>query len=54
LANYSFFRGLVDELNARKLDPVIDSVFDLADGRDAFERLASGRQFGKIVVKVAE
>jgi NADPH:quinone reductase-like Zn-dependent oxidoreductase len=54
MGNDDEFRAVVDELNARQLDPVLDSVFDLADGRDAFERLASGRQFGKIVVKVAE
>jgi NADPH:quinone reductase-like Zn-dependent oxidoreductase len=30
----------------------VDSVFALADGRAAFERLASGEQFGKVVVTV--
>ena len=32
--------------------PVIDSTFPLADARDAFARLASGAQFGKVVVTV--
>ena len=32
--------------------PVVDSVHALADGRSAFKRLASGEQFGKIVVRV--
>ncbi len=36
------------------LVPPIDSVFDLADGRAAFERMASGEQFGKIVIRVSE
>ena len=30
--------------------PVIDSTYPLADARAAFERLASGEQFGKIVL----
>ena len=32
--------------------PVVDSVFPLADARDALARLASGAQFGKVVVTV--
>ena len=32
--------------------PVIDSTFPLDDGRDALARLASGAQFGKVVVTV--
>ncbi len=31
--------------------PVIDSVHDAADGRGAYERLESGEQFGKVVIK---
>jgi hypothetical protein len=32
---------------------VVDSVTPLAAGRRAFERLASGAQFGKVVVEIA-
>jgi NADPH:quinone reductase-like Zn-dependent oxidoreductase len=32
---------------------VIDSVFELEDGRAAFDRMAEGKQFGKIVLRVA-
>jgi NADPH:quinone reductase-like Zn-dependent oxidoreductase len=32
--------------------PVVDSVWGLADGQSAFKRLASGEQFGKVVVRV--
>ena len=38
--------------NAGKLRPMIDTVFPLAQGRDAFQRLASGQQFGKLVLEV--
>lgn len=34
------------------LMPPVDSVYPLADGRAAFERLSSGQQFGKIVVTI--
>ena len=36
------------------LRPLIDSTYDLRDARSAFERLASGDVFGKIVVTVGE
>jgi NADPH:quinone reductase-like Zn-dependent oxidoreductase len=34
------------------LMPPVDSVWSLEDGRGAFERLASGDQFGKVVVRL--
>jgi NADPH:quinone reductase-like Zn-dependent oxidoreductase len=45
--------AIVAELAAGRLLPPIDSVHDLADGRAAFERMESGTQFGKIVVRIA-
>ena len=36
------------------LQPVVDSVYELENGREAFERMAAGEQFGKIVVRVSE
>ena len=32
--------------------PVVDSVFALADGNEALERMEKGEQFGKIVLKI--
>ena len=32
--------------------PVVDSVFDLADGNAALEKMKKGEQFGKIVLKI--
>jgi NADPH-dependent curcumin reductase CurA len=32
---------------------VVDSVHELDDGRSAFERLASGEHFGKVVIRVS-
>ena len=53
MGNDAEFRAIVSELAAGRLVPPIDSVHVLADGRAAFERLASGDQFGKIVVRVS-
>lgn len=54
MGNESEFDAIVRELNDGRLTPVIDSVFDLAEGKSAYDRIAAGGQFGKIVVKVAE
>jgi NADPH:quinone reductase-like Zn-dependent oxidoreductase len=48
------FDAIVAELRAGRLLPRIDSVFPLRQGRDAFARLQSGEQFGKVVVDVRE
>ena len=53
MGNDSEFDAVVKELEAGRLIPTVDSVYDLEDGRQAYERLASGAQFGKIVVRVA-
>ena len=47
------FDAVADELRAGRLLPPIDSTFPFARGRDAFARLASGEQFGKVVVTMA-
>lgn len=46
------YDAVVRELHAGRLVPPVDSVWELADGRGAYERLASGRQFGKVVVRI--
>jgi NADPH:quinone reductase-like Zn-dependent oxidoreductase len=53
MGNDAEFDAVVAELGAGRLLPPVDSVFDLADGRRAFERLAGGEQFGKVVVRVS-
>jgi NADPH:quinone reductase-like Zn-dependent oxidoreductase len=48
------FDAVMAELSAGRLASVVDSVHSLANGRDAFARLASGAQFGKVVVRIAD
>jgi NADPH:quinone reductase-like Zn-dependent oxidoreductase len=50
MGNDAEFEAIVAELGRGKLLPVIDSVFPLERGRQAFERMAEGNQFGKIVI----
>jgi len=54
MGNDAEFDAVVGELEKGNLTPVIDSTFDLEDGRTAFERMAKGEQFGKIVLRVAK
>jgi NADPH:quinone reductase-like Zn-dependent oxidoreductase len=52
MGNDAEFDAVVAELAAGRLLPVIDSVFPLDRGRHAFERIASGSQFGKVVISL--
>jgi NADPH:quinone reductase-like Zn-dependent oxidoreductase len=44
-------RALLDLVADKGVRPVIDEVFEFADARQAFEKLASGDVFGKLVLK---
>jgi NADPH:quinone reductase-like Zn-dependent oxidoreductase len=54
MGNDAEFDAIVGKLREGRLLPPVDSVFPIADGSQAFERLASGEQFGKVVVMVGE
>jgi NADPH:quinone reductase-like Zn-dependent oxidoreductase len=53
MGNDSEFEAVVKALNEGRLVPTIDSVFSMEDGKAAFARMASGDQFGKIVVSIS-
>jgi NADPH:quinone reductase-like Zn-dependent oxidoreductase len=52
MGSESEFRAIVEHFNAGRLRPPVDRVYDLADGRAAYERLELGEQFGKVVVRI--
>ena len=52
MGNDAEYDAIAAELRAGRLLPPIDSVHELRDGARAFERIASGQQFGKIVVRI--
>ncbi|HEY9229409.1 MAG TPA: zinc-binding dehydrogenase [Gemmatimonadaceae bacterium] len=53
MGNDAEFDAVVNELRSGRLVPPVDSVYSLENGRAAFERLAAGEQFGKVVIQVS-
>jgi NADPH:quinone reductase-like Zn-dependent oxidoreductase len=47
-------RQMLKAVTAAKLMPVIDSVTSLENVRDAMDKMETGKQFGKIVLRVAQ
>jgi NADPH:quinone reductase-like Zn-dependent oxidoreductase len=52
MGNDAEFDAITAELAAGRLFPEIDRVYELSEGRQAFERLEHAEQFGKIVVTI--
>jgi NADPH:quinone reductase-like Zn-dependent oxidoreductase len=46
------FEAMNRAITTHRIEPVIDTVFERADIGAAFEHMASGRHFGKIVVRM--
>lgn len=45
---------MMEAVGEWRVTPVIDSLFPLSEGRSAYERLASGGHFGKIVMVIGD
>jgi NADPH:quinone reductase-like Zn-dependent oxidoreductase len=54
MGNDAEFDAVVELFRTGRLAPVVDSVHSLEESRRAYERLASGEQFGKVVLRVGE
>lgn len=54
MATDAEFKNMVQFVADKKIEPVVDRVFDLAEGQQGFDRMAAGQQFGKIVFKVSK
>lgn len=52
MGNDDEFDAITRELRADRLLPPVDSVWPLNRGREAYARLASGDQFGKVVIAI--
>ena len=46
------FEAMLSFVEQHNIVPVVDTVYDLADGNTAFEKMDKGLQFGKIVLKI--
>jgi len=53
MGNRAEFREVVGLLASGALHPEVDRVMPVREARAAFERMASGRQFGKLVLDIA-
>ena len=54
MGNDREFEAMLAAFTAGRIAPALDSVFTLEHGKAAFERLASGDHFGKIVILVGD
>jgi len=48
------FRQMLRAVTVNQLKPVVDRVYRLARVRDAMERMETGKQFGKIAIRVSQ
>ena len=46
------FKAMLAFVNEHRMTPVVDSVFALEDGAEAFDYLEANRQFGKVVLQI--
>jgi NADPH:quinone reductase-like Zn-dependent oxidoreductase len=51
VGSVAMFEALVRALESSGIEPVIDRVFGFGDARAAYEHLASGAHFGKVVIR---
>jgi NADPH:quinone reductase-like Zn-dependent oxidoreductase len=54
LGSMEDFRQVLNAAGVNKLRPVIDEVFPLNRARDAMAKMEAGRQFGKIILRIAQ
>lgn len=52
VGSVEMFQRLVRALEAHRLEPLIDRTFAFAEARAAYEHLASGAHFGKVVISI--
>ena len=52
VGSVAMFERLVRMLERSRIDPVIDRVFPFEEARAAYEHLASGTHFGKVVIRL--
>jgi NADPH:quinone reductase-like Zn-dependent oxidoreductase len=53
VGSVAMFEGLIRALEVRQIEPVIDRTFGFSEARAAYEHLASGQHFGKVVIRVS-
>jgi NADPH:quinone reductase-like Zn-dependent oxidoreductase len=52
VGNGRMFMDMLRAIEVNGIKPAIDRVFDFAEAREAYDYLAAGKHFGKVVIKV--
>ena len=52
MGNHTEFAEMLGFVTTHRIRPVIDSVFQMQEYKAAFDRMATGQQFGKIVISL--
>lgn len=52
MGSFRDFEAMLSFVDEHKIRPVVDSIYDFESYADAFSRLESGNQFGKVVIKI--
>jgi NADPH:quinone reductase-like Zn-dependent oxidoreductase len=52
VGSVAMFEALIRALDTTRIEPIVDRVFPFEDARAAYEHLASGAHFGKVVIRV--
>ena len=46
------FLTMIDFINKHQIKPILDETFSLDNAIAAFDKMKSGNQFGKIIIKI--
>ena len=52
MGNNEEFKKMIDLISSKKIRPVIDSIYSIQEINLAFDKMAKGEQFGKIVIDI--
>ena len=52
MGNKEEFKKMIDFVSSKKIRPVIDSIYSIQEINLAFDKMAKGEQFGKIVINM--
>lgn len=52
MGNHQEFTEMLNFISTHKIKPVIDSIYKLEDFQEAFNKMSSGKQFGKILIEM--
>jgi len=52
MGNKEEFKKMLDLISSKKIRPIIDSIYSIQEINLAFDKMATGEQFGKIVINM--